>query len=417
MSALESLTVDESKRMVELATVLASDETDDDLENILEKKTRALEELEVYVESIDNAKNLFIVGGYFALIACLNSRSLEVRIQAASVLVTVVQNNPKAQSWALEAGTLPILASFCALSSGISKEIIDATYKVPSESPLFGLPLSNVDDYDPVSISGLDLQASLLSALSSLVRENSVALWKFANSDDYFILFLQPILSYVGCLLENNANENSPPQAVVLKKARLCRKALFSLLQLVSGPFGEYMKTKLLLLQNSTQFLSILAKLACFKVLDRDIAVSMQSYQIELSQIREYSIGIFYAIGQASDPQSIGVFDDSDSRTITGFNVKDANRIAKPTLASNGSSASAASPVLLLANESTGVNSTNGTSSSLPAKMEVSERRTWLKVFLKTAIPDEIEIDVTKVDISNETPSHIGEIFIRWSKL
>jgi Nucleotide exchange factor Fes1 len=403
--------------MVELATVLASDETDDDLENILEKKTRALEELEVYVESIDNAKNLFIVGGYFALIACLNSRSLEVRIQAASVLVTVVQNNPKAQSWALEAGTLPILASFCALSSGISNEIIDATYKVPSESPLFGLPLSNVDDYDPVSISGLDLQASLLSALSSLVRENSVALWKIANSDDYFILFLQPILSYVDCLLENNANENSPPQPFVLKKARLCRKALFSLLQLVSGPFGEYMKTKLLLLQNSTQFLSILAKLACFKVSDRDVAVSMQSYQIELSQIREYSIGIFYAIGQASDPQSIGVVDDSDSRTITGFNVKDANGIAKPTLASNGSSASAASPVLLLANESTAVNSTNGTSSSLPAKMEVSERRTWLKVFLKTAIPDEIEIDVTKVDVSNETPSHIGEIFIRWSKL
>jgi len=99
-AAFQSLTVDEVKRMRELAAVLLS-------QNLMAMRGHALlpwRELQDFVESIDNAKNLFAIGAFEAVVSCLKSSSSKVRRAAAATLATTVQNDPKAQEWAMHGG-------------------------------------------------------------------------------------------------------------------------------------------------------------------------------------------------------------------------------------------------------------------------------------------------------------------------
>lgn len=133
MKVFDSMTVDEGKRMKELTDEIAatswapaaggaasSKRTDRPHQDVVAGKLiGALEELQDFVDSIDNAKNLFVVGGFPALLLCLNidaaadalggsaatgtaapgayAACVRVATLAAEVLSTVVQNNPKAQ--------------------------------------------------------------------------------------------------------------------------------------------------------------------------------------------------------------------------------------------------------------------------------------------------------------------------------
>jgi len=192
-SALQSMSVDEAARMRELGKVLQVVDTCvieclpadgaplltapgvPSLESTLgELKLEALHELQDLVESIDNAKDLFMVGAVGPLLDCvrglppvrvegevgdpINSTSSgsggvsvrvhgstlpAVRAQACVVVGTVVQNNPAAQAWALGVGTLPLLLA----ALGVEGE----------EEPI------------------LNLKAAAAGALSSLLRDCKAA--------------------------------------------------------------------------------------------------------------------------------------------------------------------------------------------------------------------------------------------------
>jgi hypothetical protein len=85
------MTVDEAKRMSELATALSETvpaPTDaaaaEEAEAALaEKKLFALEELADLVESIDNAKNLFMVGGFGPLLDAIRGEAAAATTPAA----------------------------------------------------------------------------------------------------------------------------------------------------------------------------------------------------------------------------------------------------------------------------------------------------------------------------------------------
>jgi Nucleotide exchange factor Fes1 len=78
-----------------------------DLANLIrQRKEVALEALDDLVLTIDMAINLYKVGGFDPLFDCLESKHDGIQWRAAGVIATVVQNNPKTQSWALEHGII-----------------------------------------------------------------------------------------------------------------------------------------------------------------------------------------------------------------------------------------------------------------------------------------------------------------------
>jgi hypothetical protein len=149
-SALSSMTVDEAARIRELSTALCARRVIVGVRAAVEAereiaaaKVSALVELQDLVEGIDNAKDLFMLGGVGPLfdalrgtrddgvlanaaanearadadadadaareVTCAGTSDAGVRAAAALVLATVFQNNPRAQAWALEAGALPVV--------------------------------------------------------------------------------------------------------------------------------------------------------------------------------------------------------------------------------------------------------------------------------------------------------------------
>jgi hypothetical protein len=150
-AALASMTVDEAARIRELSTALCARRVVAGVRAAVEAerelaaaKADALVELQDLVEGIDNAKDLFMLGGVGPLFdalrgtcdddvlaaaaradggppltgsaadgardfVCAGTSDARVRAAAALVLATVFQNNPRAQAWALEAGALPVV--------------------------------------------------------------------------------------------------------------------------------------------------------------------------------------------------------------------------------------------------------------------------------------------------------------------
>ncbi|KAI3745438.1 hypothetical protein L1987_58550 [Smallanthus sonchifolius] len=105
----------------------------DDLNNLslsLVDRHRALEELLVLVEAIDNANDLHKMGGLSVVIRELTHSDSGVRTKCAWIIGKASQNNPIVQEQVLELGALPTLITM--VKSSFTEEAIKALYAVSS---------------------------------------------------------------------------------------------------------------------------------------------------------------------------------------------------------------------------------------------------------------------------------------------
>jgi nucleotide exchange factor SIL1 len=103
----------------------------DDLNNSslsLEDRHRALQELLILVEPIDNANDLSKSGGLRVVAGELNHDDTEVRKLAAWVLGKASQNNPFVQEQVLELGALTTLIKM--VNSSSTEEAVKALFAV-----------------------------------------------------------------------------------------------------------------------------------------------------------------------------------------------------------------------------------------------------------------------------------------------
>ncbi|KAL0363817.1 UNVERIFIED_CONTAM: Hsp70 nucleotide exchange factor fes1 [Sesamum angustifolium] len=103
----------------------------DDLNNLsvpLEDRRRALEELLILVEPIDNANDLHKLGGLTAVIRELDNVDPEIRTISAWILGKASQNNPFVQNQILELGTLAKLMDMA--RSNFVEEATKALYAI-----------------------------------------------------------------------------------------------------------------------------------------------------------------------------------------------------------------------------------------------------------------------------------------------
>ncbi|XP_049380027.1 hsp70 nucleotide exchange factor FES1-like isoform X3 [Solanum stenotomum] len=94
----------------------------------LEHHLRALEELLVLVEHIDNAIDLQKLGGFSVLIRILDHSEPEIRTAAAWVLGKANQNNPLVQKQVLELGALKLLMKM--MKSDTTEEAVKALFAI-----------------------------------------------------------------------------------------------------------------------------------------------------------------------------------------------------------------------------------------------------------------------------------------------
>ncbi|XP_044462772.1 hsp70 nucleotide exchange factor FES1-like isoform X2 [Mangifera indica] len=103
----------------------------DDLNNSslsLEDHHRALEELLILVEPIDNANDLSKLGGFAVLIRELNHPNMDIRKISAWILGKASQNNPFVQKQVLDLGALSKLMKM--VKSSFVEEAVKALYAV-----------------------------------------------------------------------------------------------------------------------------------------------------------------------------------------------------------------------------------------------------------------------------------------------
>ncbi|KAJ8898504.1 hypothetical protein PR048_003864 [Dryococelus australis] len=149
--ALKSLSVDVIEVLLKAIKVLneaGNLDPDDDPSEC----EAALEEILEYVDRIDFANDFHKIGGFSILHACLNSPHASIRWRTAQLVAELTQNNPYCQHHVLEASLLPVLLS-----------------------------LLDSDNSQMVRIKSL-------YALSSLVRNNEVALKAFQQLDGFSVL-------------------------------------------------------------------------------------------------------------------------------------------------------------------------------------------------------------------------------------
>ncbi|KAJ8645871.1 hypothetical protein MRB53_007619 [Persea americana] len=96
----------------------------------LEDRHRALNELLILVESIDNANDLNKLGGLVAIIRELNSSEPEIRTTSAWILGKASQNNPLVQNQVLELGVGVLSKLLNMVKSNFTEEAIKALYAV-----------------------------------------------------------------------------------------------------------------------------------------------------------------------------------------------------------------------------------------------------------------------------------------------
>lgn len=104
----------------------------DDLNNSslsLEDHLRALEELLILVEAIDNANDLHKLGGLASVTRELGNSDPGIRVACARIVGKASQNNPVVQKQVLELGALPKLMTMVKFSL-IEEEAIKALYAV-----------------------------------------------------------------------------------------------------------------------------------------------------------------------------------------------------------------------------------------------------------------------------------------------
>ncbi|XP_071477959.1 nucleotide exchange factor SIL1-like [Diadema antillarum] len=74
-----------------------------------ERRAVILQDLEYYVHQVDNAVDLERLGGWEILMAALNNTSEALQTEAAHVIGSAVQSNPKAQVAAIDHGAMQLL--------------------------------------------------------------------------------------------------------------------------------------------------------------------------------------------------------------------------------------------------------------------------------------------------------------------
>lgn len=343
--ALESLTVDEAKVMRDLSKILEKQETVSAQETSSgsgepesssatpAEKLGALEQLQDIVESLDNAKNLFVVGGYRPVLRVLaSSNRADVRAAAATLVSTVVQNNPKAQQWALANGTLPTLAATLALASGDYARLLqDGGAALPKfEAPSNDDGESNLimptqlqrpagsEDRWPVLL--LRLWGSSLLALSSLVRESFTGQADLMASGAIAVLFA-PLRMWQSLLLPAHA----PVEGATIHGARVVRRCVFALRHLVEGTHAEDAKAALLAgggagLLNELVSLATLGSTAVEggggSGKEEEADQPLDASDVDVSFIRESALAVLLSLASPSPVGLKGAADEGDGRTI-----------------------------------------------------------------------------------------------------
>jgi len=112
LKAIESGIVDEVKRIKEITETIKGDPRGDLLQTEDEEDERVLvlEELRDRLESVDNAKDLGVIGGLTPLLEGVQSEKWEeIRAMSAECVAVSVQNHPEAQQNAMNCDALRIL--------------------------------------------------------------------------------------------------------------------------------------------------------------------------------------------------------------------------------------------------------------------------------------------------------------------
>ncbi|XP_055802258.1 hsp70 nucleotide exchange factor FES1 [Solanum dulcamara] len=159
----------------------------------LEHHLRALEELLVLVEHIDNAIDLQKLGGFSVLIRVLNHSEPEIRTAAAWVLGKASQNNPIVQKQVLELGSLTMLMKM--MKSHTTEEAVKALFAISAlirnnlkGQTLFYQEAGDTMLQEVLSNSNLDIRLHKKSlfliadlAESQLENENTAEVSFFSN--------------------------------------------------------------------------------------------------------------------------------------------------------------------------------------------------------------------------------------------
>lgn len=217
---MESMTVDEVKLMMEYTDKIVSKAKDDEaLEDLEDAKVETLEVIEDIVGSYDNSKNYFIIGAFSRLLSVLRGYieengerysgkdlafTFRVRSKAFAVLALLVQNNPRTQEWAMQAGT----------------------YEIVLEA-LSGRDIPPTDASKPAV---LDFYSSCVYALSSLVRDNKEGQRRLVANGGKDLLRLCSKLGHW-----TNIASATERNRLVTASLKLVRRVLFTLLHLTSG--------------------------------------------------------------------------------------------------------------------------------------------------------------------------------------
>lgn len=153
----------------------------DDLNNVslpVEDHLRALQELLVFVEPIDNANDLQKLGGLPVIVRELNHADTEIRTASAWVLGTASQNNPFIQNHLLQLGALAKLMTM--VKSKFSEEAIKALYAISA------LIRNNSDGQELFYAEAGDLMLQDILSNSSIdIRLQKKAIFLVADLAEY----------------------------------------------------------------------------------------------------------------------------------------------------------------------------------------------------------------------------------------
>lgn len=303
--AFAAMTVDEAAAMRDLAQKLLKERPEGvDVEAHTDEQVGALDELCDLVESVDNAKNLFVVGGFGPLLACLApGRAVRLQRRAAEVLATVVQNNPKAQLWALQAGTLPTLVALL---------------------PGGGGAVDLVGTHEEYS-----LWASVVSAISALVRDSAGGQRDLVVRSQQLprVVDLAVRAAHAGRALPHSGGD-APPQGVDrgAKAARRClRKALFFFRHLVTGSEADRVLSYLARgVGGAGEEEGLFLPLAC--ALIGQGVLEEHGDDVDLSDARENTLAIVKCLAEPARPFAGIAHDACDHKEPRGLGPMGAGR-------------------------------------------------------------------------------------------
>ena len=389
-----------------LDPLVSTSSSSDILPSIIEDKLDALDELEGIVESIDNAKNLFIIGGFDPLLDCIRSSQYsELRSRACDVFSVVVQNNPKAQAWALQhSGCLTVI---CNALQGTSSSPSTSTPSDSTHSHTHPHP-HTIGTNENELLQNLKLQASALTALSSLVRDNKEGQQRLVKRGDLSSI-MGPIHDWLyytestETLHHQNINHSQLYTTQVQKAGkRLIRKALFFLRYLVTGAEADMVMSWILNYPNKPGLLPYLFSiLHCISGTDIH-----NTHIVDDGDSQDARENVLYILQSLLSPtvsfEGVDASTDSDHRKPRSF--ASAN-IHSPNLSASTSSVSSntETPLLLLGPpDSSSLSSSTASSTTTNITDTSSSSRT-----LRSSLPITSTLQRNSSYPTTSTPAHV----------